>query len=65
MLVLRAAAVLLRVVGNATRQLCKVLTTVYDIFIVLPLLVERWAKSARSGGTMRARRGAFEAEKPT
>jgi hypothetical protein len=64
-LVLRAAAVLLRVVGNATRQLCKVLTTVYDIFIVLPLLVERWAKSARSGGTMRARRGAFEAEKPT
>jgi hypothetical protein len=61
---LRAAAVLLRVVGNATRQLCKVLATVYDIFIVLPLLVERWAKTLRPG-EMRARRGNFEVGKPT
>jgi hypothetical protein len=43
----RAMAVLLRVAGNFLRQLSKVLITLYDIFIVLPLLAERWAKSAR------------------
>jgi hypothetical protein len=60
----RAAAVLLRVVGNATRQLCKVLITVYDIFIVLPLLVERWAKNVRPA-SVRPRRTDFEVGKPT
>jgi len=44
----RAAAVLLRVVGNLVRQLARVLITVYDILIVVPLLIERWAKSARA-----------------
>jgi hypothetical protein len=43
----RAMAVLLRVAGNFLRQLSKVLITLYDIFIVLPLLAERWVKTAR------------------
>jgi hypothetical protein len=49
----RAAAVLLRVVGNLVRQLARVLITVYDILIVVPLLVERWAKSARASARPR------------
>jgi hypothetical protein len=44
----RAAAVVLRVAGQFLRQLCKVLITLYDILIVLPLLAERWARSARA-----------------
>ena len=43
----RAAGVALRVAGNFFRQLSKVLITLYDIVIVLPLLVERLAKNAR------------------
>jgi hypothetical protein len=43
----RAMAVLLRVTGNFLRQLSKVLITLYDIFIVLPLIAERWVKTAR------------------
>jgi hypothetical protein len=42
----RAAGVMLRVAGNFFRQLSKVLITLYDIVIVLPLLVERLAKNA-------------------
>jgi hypothetical protein len=64
-ILLRAVAVLLRVVGNATRQLCKVLITVYDIFIVLPLLIERWAKNVRPGAMRAPRRADLEAGKPT
>lgn len=51
----RALAVALRVAGNFFRQLAKVLITLYDIAIVLPLLVERVAKSAR-GPSVRAPR---------
>jgi hypothetical protein len=43
----RATGVALRVAGNFFRQLSKVLITLYDIVIVLPLLVERLAKGAR------------------
>jgi hypothetical protein len=64
-ILLRAVAVLLRVVGNATRQLCKVLITVYDIFIVLPLLIERWAKNVRPCAMRAPRRADLEAGKPT
>ncbi|MDH4093520.1 MAG: hypothetical protein OEV81_01905 [Betaproteobacteria bacterium] len=60
----RAAAVLLRTAGNAIRQLCKLLITLYDVFIVLPLLAERWVKSARPGA-LRARRVDLEAGKPS
>jgi hypothetical protein len=57
----RAAAVLLRVVGNLVLQLARVLITVYDILIVVPLLVERWAKSARASARPRgANRGLGE-----
>jgi len=45
-LLARAAGVMLRVAGNFFRQLSKVLITLYDIVIVLPLLVERLAKNA-------------------
>jgi hypothetical protein len=60
----RAAAVLLRTAGNAIRQLCKLLITLYDVLIVLPLLAERWVKNARPGG-LRARRVDLEAGKPS
>jgi len=60
----RAAAVLLRTAGNAIRQLSKVLITLYDVLIVLPLLVERVVKNARPGA-LRARRVDLEAGKPS
>jgi len=46
----RVLAFVLRVLGNLVRQLCKVLTTLYDVTIVLPLLIERMVKTARGGG---------------
>jgi hypothetical protein len=51
-----AAALLLRVLGNASRRMSKVLITVYDVLIVIPLTVEHLAKSGmsmrRSGADM-------------
>jgi hypothetical protein len=47
-LLARALAVALRVAGNFCRQLSRVLITLYDIVIVLPLLVERVAKNGRT-----------------
>jgi len=49
-MLIRATAFLLRVLGNLVRQLCRVLIGVYDFTIVLPLLVERLVKAARSEG---------------
>jgi len=49
-MLIRATAFVLRVVGNLIRQLCRVLIAVYDVTIVLPLLVERLVKAARSEG---------------
>jgi hypothetical protein len=46
----RMLALVLRVLGNLVRQLCRVVTTLYDVVIVLPLLVERWVKAVRAGG---------------
>ncbi|HEY6721867.1 MAG TPA: hypothetical protein VI363_09540 [Burkholderiales bacterium] len=45
----RVAGFVLRILGNLVRQLCKVLITLYDVTIVLPLLIERMVKSARNG----------------
>jgi hypothetical protein len=44
----RALAVLLRLLGNVIRQVAKVLITLYDIVIVLPLLAERLVQSGRA-----------------
>ncbi len=49
-MLIRATAFVLRVLGNLIRQLCRVLIGVYDITIVLPLLIERLVKAARSEG---------------
>ncbi len=49
-MLIRATAFVLRVLGNLIRQLCKVLIGIYDVTIVLPLLVERLVKAARSEG---------------
>src|SRR5207248_4070650 len=49
-MLIRATAFVLRVLGNLVRQLCRVLVGVYDFTIVLPLLVERLVKAARSEG---------------
>jgi hypothetical protein len=46
----RVLAFFLRVVGNLVRQLFKVLTTLYDVTIVIPLLIERLVKASRGGG---------------
>jgi hypothetical protein len=46
-LLARALAAALRVAGSFFRQLARVLVTLYDILIVLPLLAERWVKQAR------------------
>jgi hypothetical protein len=61
-MLVRIAAFSLRVVGNFMRHLCKVLITMYDVLIVLPLLVERMVKASRSEDdapdSRAARRGA-------
>jgi hypothetical protein len=50
----RVLAVALRFAGNLVRQLARVLITMYDILIVLPLLVERVVKNNRSSAKLRA-----------
>src|SRR6266480_3730174 len=49
-MLIRATAFVLRVLGNLVRQLCRVLIGIYDVAIVLPLLVERLVKTAFSEG---------------
>jgi len=49
-MLIRATAFVLRVLGYLIRQLCRVLIAVYDVTIVLPLLIERLVKAARSEG---------------
>src|SRR6266850_597032 len=50
-MLVRVLGFVLRILGNLVRQLCKVLVTLYDVTIVLPLLIERVVKAARSGGS--------------
>jgi hypothetical protein len=52
-MLVRALAVLLRITGTIVRRLMRVVTTLYDIVIVLPLLVERLVQNGRgsSAGT--------------
>jgi hypothetical protein len=45
----RLAAFVLRILGNFVRNLCKVLVTLYDVTIVIPLLIERMVKTMRGG----------------
>lgn len=56
----RIAAVTLRVAGHFFRQLSKVLVTLYDILIVLPLLAERWVRTLRAPSLPRGRRQNLE-----
>src|SRR5437899_280400 len=49
-MLIRATAFVLRVLGYLIRQLCRVLIAVYDVTIVLPLLVERLVNAASSAG---------------
>jgi hypothetical protein len=46
----RAVAFVLRILGNLVRHLGRVLITLYDVVIVLPLLIERVVKTARANG---------------
>ena len=48
-MLVRVVAFVLRVLGNLVRQLFRVLITLYDVVIVLPLLVERMVKAMRNG----------------
>jgi hypothetical protein len=54
-MLVRVLAFVLRILGNLVRQLCRVLTTLYDITIVLPLLIERMVKAARGGDAAESR----------
>jgi hypothetical protein len=47
-MLVRAVAVLLRLAGNLVRQVTRVLITLYDVVIVLPLLVERLVRNGRA-----------------
>jgi hypothetical protein len=47
-IVMRALAVLLRLAGNFVRQVARVLVTLYDILIVLPLLLERLVRDRQA-----------------
>jgi hypothetical protein len=49
-MLVRALAVALRISGTIVRQFARVLVTVYDILIVVPLLVERLVKNGRGEG---------------
>jgi hypothetical protein len=44
---IRALAFVLRILGNFARQLSRVLVSLYDVVIVLPLLLERGVKAFR------------------
>jgi hypothetical protein len=47
-IVMRALAVLLRLGGSLVRQVARVLVTLYDILIVVPLLLERLLRDRRA-----------------
>jgi hypothetical protein len=47
-MLVRVSGFLLRVLGNLVRHFCRVLIAVYDVTIVLPLLIERVVKAART-----------------
>src|SRR6266699_3870621 len=48
-MLVRVLAFVVRILGNLVRQLCRLLTILYDVTIVLPLLIERLMKAARGG----------------
>src|SRR6266545_588831 len=48
-MLVRVLAFVVRILGNFVRQLCRLLTILYDVTIVLPLLIERLVKAARGG----------------
>ena len=50
-MLVRVLGFVLRILGNLVRQLCRVLIAAYDVTIVLPLLIERVVKAARSEGS--------------
>jgi hypothetical protein len=45
---LRGLALLLRVLGSVARQMSRVMIKLYDVFIVVPLLAERFWKGSRA-----------------
>ena len=53
-MLVRALAVVLRITGTIVRRLMRVVTTLYDIVIVLPLLVERLVQNGRGSGAASA-----------
>lgn len=55
MTLVRATALLLRILGQATRQASRVLIRLYDVAIVLPLLAERLVKAPRLKAPRRGR----------
>ncbi len=48
-LVIRGIALLLRVVGNLAKHASRVLITLYDVIIVVPLLIEKAVRGVRDG----------------
>ena len=58
----RALAILLRVMSQAVRQACRVLIRLYDVAIVVPLLAERFTRQAQRSGR-KGRAADFDAER--
>jgi hypothetical protein len=54
-MLVRVLAFVVRILGNLVRQLCRLLTILYDVTIVLPLLIERVVKAARGGADAESR----------
>ncbi len=48
-LLLRAAAFVLRFLGSVARETCKLIGMFYDVVIFAPLAIERWVLKAREG----------------
>jgi hypothetical protein len=53
-MLVRTLAVVLRITGTIVRRLMRVVTTLYDIVIVLPLLVERLVQNGRGSSARSA-----------
>jgi hypothetical protein len=56
----RTLALLLRVLGNVVRQSSRVLVHIYDVFIVVPLLIERLVRGGRGRKGARGGIGAHD-----
>ncbi len=51
--VLRSLRLVLRLIGGMANHLSKMLVSLYDLFVMVPLCIERWVKQARDRAALR------------